>query len=210
MRMAEIKAKLEVTKTPNGAKQVTFHYEKNGKPKKLILSQTTEKEKVDFSLNGKDCIYENDGSKIVKLTVDGQEIFNIKGQGAIVKKPMNVPGKDFPGGGKKRWSPVGSANAPYNFIPLNTKIVPSEHGKWEKIPGFEKYQAGTLSGTIELKIKTQTPMYIRDAKTPSMEETAQPPSFFAPDGTPKIPGSSLKGLIRSMVEITSYSKFSFE
>ncbi|MEA1883590.1 MAG: TIGR03986 family CRISPR-associated RAMP protein, partial [Thermotogota bacterium] len=205
--MVEYKAKLEVKKTKNGAKQITFYYEKKGKTKPRILTQTAEKEKVDFSLDGKDCVFETEGNKIVKLTVDDQAIFNIKGQGTVAPPPS----RQRQGNPARRnaGNPVGPSKAPYNFIPLNTNCVPSEHETWEQIPGFDQYEKGTLSGTIEIEIKTKTPLYIRDTKTTAMHEGQQPESFFAPDGTPKIPGSSLKGLVRSMVEIASYSKFSF-
>jgi len=207
--MGVTKAKLEVKKTSNGAKQITFHYEKNNIPKHRILTQNAEKEKVDYSLDGKDCVFETEGNKIVKLTVDDQIIFNIKGQGPVAAPPSthhHGAGHHVGGHASK---PVGPSNAPYNFIPLNSTVVPSEHETWEEIPGFNQYKEGKLTGTVEIEIETKTPLYIRDTKTTDMQEDQQPESFFAPDGTPKIPGSSLKGLVRTMVEIASYSKFSF-
>ena len=37
----------------------------------------------------------------------------------------------------------------------------------------------------------------------------QNPDFFSPGGIPRIPGSSLRGMIRNLVEIVSYSKMEF-
>ena len=50
--------------------------------------------------------------------------------------------------------------APYNFIPLNEKVVEAEN-----IPDFDKYHDNMYTGYIDLKIKTLTPLYIRDTLT---------------------------------------------
>src|SRR6056297_1234469 len=52
------------------------------------------------------------------------------------------------------------AVAPYNFIPLNDEVVYSQW-EWKTIPGFERYYQDKLSGEIELRIETVTPLYIR-------------------------------------------------
>ncbi len=99
-------------------------------------------------------------------------------------------------------SPIESnkgAKAPYNFIPLNDKVVFSDFNS--AISTFDKYYQSNLTGYIQLKIETKTPMYIRGTKSDS-------PGFFAPvNGKLRIPGSSLRGLTRNMVEITSNGKF---
>jgi CRISPR-associated protein (TIGR03986 family) len=112
------------------------------------------------------------------------------------------------------------AKAPYNFVPLNDVTVPSEC-----IPGkdfsFNKYYEGRFTGYIELNIKTETPLYIRDTLTiDEMKEKDKiekadknkkyiNPNFFSPANRNRIPGSSFRGLIRMMVEIMSYSKMQF-
>ncbi|BCB96585.1 CRISPR-associated RAMP family protein [Dissulfurispira thermophila] len=108
------------------------------------------------------------------------------------------------------------SKAPYNFIPLNDRVV-----KAEPVPVFNRYHSDRFTGYIDLEIKALTPLYIRDALT--MEEyrerdkmeqekkTFINPDFFSPGGILRIPGSSLRGMIRTMVEIVSYGKFeSFE
>jgi len=89
-----------------------------------------------------------------------------------------------------------SAKAPYNFIPLNNRVV-----KAREIPDFNKYHDNRNSGLIELEIETQTPLYIRRAKDDF--------EFFNINGNPKIPGSSLRGMIRTLIEIVSYGNFKF-
>ncbi len=90
--------------------------------------------------------------------------------------------------------------APYNFVPLNDKVVTpywAEHISHD-IP-FEDGE----SGTIEVTLTTHSPLFIRDGKkvrdkTQLFCQTANK-EFF-------IPGSSLKGMIRSVMEIMTFSK----
>jgi len=89
------------------------------------------------------------------------------------------------------------AKAPYNFVPLHKKVVEAQN-----IPEFDKYHKDRYSGYIELSITTKTPIYIRRDK----EEH----DFFSiKNGSPIIPGSSLRGMVRTLVEIVSFGKFSF-
>ncbi|MBN2092454.1 TIGR03986 family CRISPR-associated RAMP protein [candidate division KSB1 bacterium] len=93
------------------------------------------------------------------------------------------------------------AHAPYNFIPINEKVVEISR---DEIPEFDKFHPNRNTGWIELEIETKTPLYIRGYA--GEKATAD---FFAPNGKPAIPGSSLRGMVRTLVEIVSYSKFQF-
>jgi len=86
------------------------------------------------------------------------------------------------------------AVAPYNFIPLNPEVAEDTNNA-----GFEQYGKGLLSGHIDLLLETQTPLFIRGEKQ----------SFFKVNGKPAIPGSSLRGMIRNLVEIASWGKLEF-
>ncbi len=100
----------------------------------------------------------------------------------------------------------GFAKAPYNFVPLNDKIVPSEfNGK--EIPYFDRFYdklegKRLISGYIDIEIKNETPLYI------GSDEKGV---FFGTciNGVPVIPGSSIRGLIRTLVEIMGFSKMKF-
>ncbi len=106
------------------------------------------------------------------------------------------------------------SHAPYNFIPLNNKVVQAE-----EIPEFDKYHPERYTGYIDIEIETLTPLYIRDTLTEQeykeklkMQKNEQQyinPDFFSPGGILRIPGSSLRGMIRTMVEIISFGKFTF-
>lgn len=97
--------------------------------------------------------------------------------------------RDNRGGGGQRNDP---ARAPYNFVPLNDQVVPAEEGG-----EFDSFAEGRLSGYITLSIETLTPMFVRGNKE----------NLLNPNGQLILQGSSIRGLIRSLVEICSYAKF---
>jgi CRISPR-associated protein (TIGR03986 family) len=84
--------------------------------------------------------------------------------------------------------------APYNFVPLNKSVVSADEP-----PSFDRYHQDKKSGYIEIEIETKTPLFVRGVGA----------DFFSPGGSTKIPGSSLRGMIRTLVEIVSYGKFGF-
>jgi len=114
------------------------------------------------------------------------------------------------------------AHAPYNFVPLNEQVVAvpdfepvneKDCSVLKKIPAFNKYHHDTKrrTGWIEVTIETQTPLYIRGTLSENElgpdKETKDQPDFFSPANTLRIPGSSLRGMVRSLVEIASFAKF---
>lgn len=122
------------------------------------------------------------------------------------------------------------AQAPYNFVPVNPIVVEApgysdSHSQQDnqndiciagKIPSFDRYHEGLHTGFIDLTIETLTPLYIRDTYDENKEQRAvdvrekgekwENPDFFSPGGTLRIPGSSLRGMIRNLVEIASWSR----
>lgn len=102
---------------------------------------------------------------------------------------------------EQNWEP---AKAPYNFIPLNMSVVEGEYP-----PDLNKYHESRLTGYIDCRLETLTPLYIRDTSDNIVQEAKENPDFFSPGGRLKIPGSSLRGMIRNLVEIVSWGKFKF-
>lgn len=126
-----------------------------------------------------------------------------------------------------------TATAPYNFVPLPRRVYEVDggidlagHGKLTPWITHDQWLDGTLSGWIDLEIETLTPLFIRDfarrdtqgtwdkrdsrlrpdpARTRDGHVTPSK-SAQAPDGRPLIPGSSLRGMTRTLVEILSFSK----
>ncbi len=111
------------------------------------------------------------------------------------------------------------SKAPYNFIPLNNELITI---KKECIPSFDTYHKDLYTGYISLEIETLTPLYIRDTlndeeyskmlanrkrKDNKKEKPFANPAFFSPGSLIRIPGSSMRGMIRTLIEIVSFGKF---
>ena len=111
------------------------------------------------------------------------------------------------------------ARAPYNFIPLPDTVVLGP----ETLPAHDRYSDQNLTGYIECELETISPTYIRGMLTPSeYEEFGEKKSeelsdsekqkragFFSVESTrqqPTIPGTSIRGMIRNLMEIITYSR----
>lgn len=93
--------------------------------------------------------------------------------------------------------PASDSSSPYNFISINDEVIEDECEYT-----FEKFEG--LSGKIECEIETKTPIFIGSGKEKYNY-------FFSYDNdSPVIPSSSLKGMLRSLVEILSFGKITNE
>lgn len=109
------------------------------------------------------------------------------------------------------------AVAPYNFVELPDKVVEAE----PLLPN-DRYYSDRHTGKIECSLTTESPLYIRCGLTPTdfaefgdknnedltSEQRCQRAEFFTNPANqrPTLPGSSLRGLFRTLVEIVSFSK----
>jgi len=85
--------------------------------------------------------------------------------------------------------------APFNFVPLNEKVF---FPLWsEKVSHDIPFEDGE-SGIIDVTIKAKSPIFIRDH--------ANPEKFCNHNGEYYIPSTSLKGMVRNVLEIMSFSK----
>lgn len=101
------------------------------------------------------------------------------------------------------------ARAPYNFIPLPE---PEQLITVKELPDQDNYS--DYNGWIECDLEACSPLYVRGMLTASQfaqgfESKDQPDFFSTGQGKLKIPGSSLRGSIRELVEIVSYGKISW-
>jgi CRISPR-associated protein (TIGR03986 family) len=116
---------------------------------------------------------------------------------------------------------TNKAKAPYNFVPLPEKVLLAE-----EFAAHDKYDSERHTGYIELDIKTETPLYTRCAFPISVYQN---PNNFDDKGKlkvttdlncqqffhrgdaqiPVIPGSTVRGMTRSLVEILAYGKMNF-
>ena len=113
--------------------------------------------------------------------------------------------------------PQRIAKAPYNFVELPEKVVEAED-----LPEGDRYHPDCHTGRIECTLTTESLLYTRGGW--STEDFAQHgekvfqelpddlqekrANFFVNPATHKqiIPGSSLRGMLRTLVEIISFSK----
>lgn len=114
------------------------------------------------------------------------------------EQQKNQSQKKEPYAGNKK-SPPGNphrspARAPYNFIPLNKKIIPAlPH------PGFAGFPSSLYSGKIEIDITTKTDFFTRGKG-----------AFIPKDSKGYyIEGSTIRGLLLSMTELVSFSQLRF-
>lgn len=110
----------------------------------------------------------------------------------------------------KNWKFNRAATAPYNFVPLGDKVITVE-----RFEGFDSYDtANRKTGYIECEIEALTPIYIRGTRSADefqegMESKAVK-DFFSPAGETRLPGSSLRGMVRNLLEILSWSRLATE
>lgn len=91
--------------------------------------------------------------------------------------------------------------APYNFVPLeNRAFYPS----WANHISQDIPFKDGVSGSIEYTIEAETPIFVRNGYT----DRKDPDTKFSqtPNGQYFIPGTSIKGEIRNVLEILSFGK----
>ncbi len=104
------------------------------------------------------------------------------------------------------------AVAPYNFVPLPEKIVTMPV---DALPDQGKFHAGRHTGHIDCLLTTESPVFVRAGLNPEQvkqgKQSKDLPGFFYlnDENQPVIPGSSLRGMLRTLVEIVTYSKVTF-
>ncbi|AMC10197.1 hypothetical protein Lupro_02540 [Lutibacter profundi] len=115
---------------------------------------------------------------------------------------------------------MANVSAPYNFVPLNEKVF---FPPWANLVNHDVPFKEGLSGQIELEITAESPIFIRKP----YEESDEIDSYYTNAKGVKIskefchikdkndekryyiPGSSIRNMLRSVVEIMSFSKLSF-
>jgi CRISPR-associated protein (TIGR03986 family) len=118
---------------------------------------------------------------------------------------------------------VEIAKAPYNFVPLPETVVTFDP---QTLPCQNYYHSDRHTGYIDCTVTTESPVYVRapltpqeferqeaekDKDSPWRDQVRNKPEFFYTDPakTPHIPGSSLRGMLRQLVEIAGYGKMEY-
>ena len=92
---------------------------------------------------------------------------------------------------------------PYDFVPL-----PPGRPTTEPPAGHHRYRDGYLTGTLAATIVARSPVHVASGLLEPKSGNRQYPmvkAHFRTGGTPAIPGTSLKGCIRSIVEAITQS-----
>ena len=114
-----------------------------------------------------------------------------------------------PGGQREREQVTDPIPSPYNFVPLSDQVFFPEW--WEQASMDVPFSDG-ISGTLKLKVTAKTPIYIRNGgahpEGKARLEDKDYIDFFRvhPGGPYAIPGTSLKGMLRAVLEIASFGK----
>ncbi len=96
--------------------------------------------------------------------------------------------------------------APFNFVPPNEKVF---FPWWTEQISHDLPFSDGISGTIDLTITSMTPIFVRGGDQ-EYQSTAERPYRFSqlPDDRYFLPATSLKGAVRSVLEILSFGKMS--
>ncbi|PWQ92324.1 TIGR03986 family type III CRISPR-associated RAMP protein [Leucothrix pacifica] len=98
--------------------------------------------------------------------------------------------------------PDEKITAPYNFAPLSSQVFQPD---WQDKVSIDTPMAGGLSGVLNFTITAHSPLLVGE----KAHEKAPVEPFTFPDGRYGIPGSSLRGMIRNVLEIASFGKMNF-
>jgi len=106
-------------------------------------------------------------------------------------------GKNGAGG-----SPAGGITAPYNFVSLSPWVHIPE---WSAAVSHDVPFEEGLCGELTLSITAETPVLIGSEKA-SGSNAVDP--YMLADGRYAIPGASLKGMVRNVLEIATFGRMS--
>lgn len=125
-------------------------------------------------------------------------------QGQRDGRPHGGPGKPYGGGNQQ--PALEKITAPYNFVPLSRKVFFPD---WADQVSHDIPFADAISGELVCELTTDTPVYVRNGGKWKPEEKLNNPeaqSFFRVGDIFMIPSTSLKGMLRNVIEIASFGK----
>lgn len=96
--------------------------------------------------------------------------------------------------------------APYNFVPLNKTVVKPH---WANYVNHDLPFDDAQSGHLEIELVAKSPLYVRNGVPDSLPKEIRESErklFSQHQNRYFIPGSSLKGMIRSVLEIMSFGR----
>jgi CRISPR-associated protein (TIGR03986 family) len=95
--------------------------------------------------------------------------------------------------------------APYRFVPLSSLVVLPDWA--EQVSQDVPFKDG-ICGELEVEITTHGKVCVGGKQQKDLDISPTQVEFYkTPDGKPAIPGSSLKGMLRNVLEIATFSRF---
>ncbi|OCR90374.1 RAMP superfamily CRISPR-associated protein, partial [Campylobacter fetus] len=99
--------------------------------------------------------------------------------------------------------------APYNFVPLNEQIF---YPDWADNVSHDIPFSDAQSGEIDITITAKNPIFIKNHTPEGSKETLEFCHHINENGEKEyyIPSSSVKGMIRNVLEIISFGKIKID
>lgn len=94
-------------------------------------------------------------------------------------------------------------DAPYNFVPLSDRIFAPQ---WGRLVSHDVPFRDGLCGSFEIELHARTPVLVGGEHTRPHGDAGEVRFFRTPDGSYAIPGSSIKGMIRGLLEIAAFGR----
>ncbi|OAD19876.1 protein containing DUF324 [Candidatus Thiomargarita nelsonii] len=97
-----------------------------------------------------------------------------------------------------------SIYAPYNFVPLSAWLFKPD---WATQVSHDLPFSDGICGSLELEIQAHTPILVGGKQQSATPQRPGEVHFFQlPDGSYAIPGTSIKGMIRNVLEMATFGK----
>lgn len=100
--------------------------------------------------------------------------------------------------GNRAGPATAEVHGPYGFVPLSTRVFFPE---WGPAASRDLPFADGICGTFRLEVEAVSPIFVRGTDDPT-----QP--FRLPDGMYALPGTSIRGMLRNVVEVATFGKLS--
>lgn len=99
---------------------------------------------------------------------------------------------------------IDKITSAYNFVPLQAKVVTPD---WQDRTSQDVPLQDGLCAEIDLTLTNHTPLLVGGSRPPRAEnQRSEVSPSLHPDGRPVLPGSSLRGMIRNVLEIATASQ----
>lgn len=92
----------------------------------------------------------------------------------------------------------------YNFVPLSSRVV---QPAWQDLVSHDVPLPDGLCAELGVELQAHTPLLVGgNQQRASQDRPSQVDFYRLPDGRPAVPGSSLRGLLRNVLEIATFAR----